>query len=1739
MSMIEVSSRRFTSAAFLALTFGLLLSKVVLLPGCSKDKGSNPPQQECSLTLTSPNGGEVWAVGDSASIAWTSEGSCGDQVRLELLHEGEACLMIVDSLRADGAYLWNAVAACGAESTGYAVRVLDLEGMHSDASDTTFTISPAPEPCGLAITYPDGGESILCGDPVTITWEITGTCTDSVLIELLHEGTACDTLAPSAPNTGSYAWVAAPCDSDTSGYAIRISAIGSEAVDVSGATFVLNPVPPPCQVTVIYPNGGETLQTGDLVAIIWEASEVCGSSVRLDLLFDGALCQTLADSVQNLGALAWTVTQCASQEEAGYTVRVTDRDSGQYDDSDAAFTIIDSSPQCELTVAHPNGGESFLDGDQVEIAWNVSEGCGESVMIELLRASAPCDTIAASVPNSGSYSWSATPCGADSSDYTIRISDLESEVSDQSDESFTIRMPLHCAVTVLAPSGGGTFCEGDTIEISWSVEGDCGDSVRVELLSSGSPCMVIAASWPNSGSYTWIAQECAGEEEGYQVRVTDVSSGNSGQSEDAFSILPGCDLIINNPAGGEAFCVGDTLHIDWTAGFCCGPEVLIELLLDEAVCRTIAPAAANTGTYAWACEQCGADSSGYTIRISDPATAASTESGSFVIRSCECVLAVTYPNGGEALQAGEAIAITWSASADCGGEVAIVLSREGSICDTISAAAANSGSYAWTPAQCDSDSAGYALCITDTESGTLDCSDGSFSIAGELPPCEISVTAPAGGESFCPGEAIEIDWQVLGCCGDSVTVELVRDGSVCATIAPSAQNSGSYGWVVSPCGSYTEEYRIRVTDRDTSSSGESAGWFSIEAACAIAVTNPSGGESFCSGEPLAITWDYSECCGSDVLIELLRNSLPCDTLSQAAVNDGSFEWTAAQCGGHSEGYKIRVTDNASGETDASDVSFAIQPACLPAVTYPDGGESFCEGDAVAIAWDYAECCGAQVTIELLRNGSVCETIASQTANDGSYPWSAGRCGSETEGYAIRVTDLDSGTAGESEATFEIDGPCTLEVTSPPGGALFHVGDPVTITWDPSACCGENVRIELLRAGGSCAVVDPSAANDGFYSWPAAQCGSHIEDYQIRVTDLDSEVQDEGPAFMILPTTTLLVCPDGTGDYETIQNAIDAASNGHTILLCDGTFAGPNNRDLDFGGRSITLRSLSEDATLCIINCGGTASIPHGAFRFHSGETTAASVEGITVTGGYNTEEFGGTIEISNASSPAFVDCIFTGNVADDGGGIGCYEASCPTFTNCQFLDNDGRGGATRCADEGTNPQFASCVFSENRIDGAVCISAHAAPAFDSCEFRDNSAGAVEVWNSTNFRTVFTNCTFESNAAWGGAAVYVVTGYSNLEFIGCSFTANVAGDGMGGAFVGAGGTVVEPLMFDGCDFTGNSAPYGGALSIWGSDREYKAVITDCTFSGNTVGAPGARGRLLPTSFTGRGGAVHSYESLLRIDGCTFSGNQGHNGGALALGDCVPDISMCEFSANLSANGGALYYEATSGSLSDCTFSGNDADSSGGAVHLYASSSPTISGCDFVDNQALYGGALRASQDCDPIFVSCTIAGNEADSDGGGLHCSDSCSPTLTDCLLYGNHAFERGGALSFCLSGIPQVSHCTICGNRADTAGGGISLNVFADIVIDASIISHSEAGEAIYCFSPANDVTLSCSDIYGNAGGDYEGCLSGMLGVDHNISADPVYCDLDNWDLRLDESTPCDDEAECGVMGAEPVGCSK
>src|SRR5262249_42620637 len=67
-------------------------------------------------------------------------------------------------------------------------------------------------------------------------------------------------------------------------------------------------------------------------------------------------------------------------------------------------------------------------------------------------------------------------------------------------------------------------------------------------------------------------------------------------------------------------------------------------------------------------------------------------------------------------------------------------------------------------------------------------------------------------------------------------------------------------------------------------------------------------------------------------------------------------------------------------------------------------------------------------------------------------------------------------------------------------------------------------------------------------------------------------------------------------FKTIQQGLDTAQNGDAVLVADGIYKGAGNKDLDFNGKSVTLRSQGGAAN-CLIDCQATDIDNHRGFYF--------------------------------------------------------------------------------------------------------------------------------------------------------------------------------------------------------------------------------------------------------------------------------------------------------------------------------------------------------------------------------------------------------------------------------------------------------------------------------------------------------------------------------------------------------------
>jgi len=98
------------------------------------------------------------------------------------------------------------------------------------------------------------------------------------------------------------------------------------------------------------------------------------------------------------------------------------------------------------------------------------------------------------------------------------------------------------------------------------------------------------------------------------------------------------------------------------------------------------------------------------------------------------------------------------------------------------------------------------------------------------------------------------------------------------------------------------------------------------------------------------------------------------------------------------------------------------------------------------------------------------------------------------------------------------------------------------------------------------------------------------------------------------------------DQPNLRAAIGAARDDDVVLVADGVYDGPQNRNLDFRGKRIAVRSAGGPGR-CVIDCGGHQR----AFDFHHGETTDSVLEGFTIRNG--SAHNGGAILLRHESGP--------------------------------------------------------------------------------------------------------------------------------------------------------------------------------------------------------------------------------------------------------------------------------------------------------------------------------------------------------------------------------------------------------------------------------------------------------------------------------------------------------------------------
>ena len=250
---------------------------------------------------------------------------------------------------------------------------------------------------------------------------------------------------------------------------------------------------------------------------------------------------------------------------------------------------------------------------------------------------------------------------------------------------------------------------------------------------------------------------------------------------------------------------------------------------------------------------------------------------------------------------------------------------------------------------------------------------------------------------------------------------------------------------------------------------------------------------------------------------------------------------------------------------------------------------------------------------------------------------------------------------------------------------------------------------------------------------------------------------------VIANTAIINIPS---DQLTIQNGINAATEGDTVLLQPGIYY----EHINLNGKKIVLGSL-------FVTTGDTSYISQTIIdgyqsglvvTIQSGEDSTTLLIGFTVSNGrdggiycsQSNPVFKNLKIIDNSSGGIrFIDCAkpilenikIINNSADNGGGIYCSSSS-PSFKNVEISGNSANSGAGIYCSQ-SNPSFEIVKILSNSASGGGggIYSVNSSPTLCNVIISGNSAGTGGGIYFSNSNAIIINASINSNYSSNSAA----------------------------------------------------------------------------------------------------------------------------------------------------------------------------------------------------------------------------------------------------------------------------------------------------------------------------------------------------------------------------------------------------
>jgi len=451
------------------------------------------------------------------------------------------------------------------------------------------------------------------------------------------------------------------------------------------------------------------------------------------------------------------------------------------------------------------------------------------------------------------------------------------------------------------------------------------------------------------------------------------------------------------------------------------------------------------------------------------------------------------------------------------------------------------------------------------------------------------------------------------------------------------------------------------------------------------------------------------------------------------------------------------------------------------------------------------------------------------------------------------------------------------------------------------------------------------------------------------------------------TFTDLVTSSGTG--AGILVTFNSLAKTPSMGVSDSTFSACKATSMEGGAlyMSYAVNALTLTITNCefkdnySVNSGSSLNIQSSVLF-----ASASTIKNCRFHG--NTDDAGGTVEITLSSSISFQGCSFYSHINVK-----------QVLTTYLFTDKSGL-------------KVSNSQFYGNTVDTIFLftgITRKATVEFDSVTVEKNKVATSLQFLSGKF-TVSKSIFSENTGAL--SLIATTTIMTDTKFL-----KNINSQPAGAVSLQEAST----FQCTRCEFSNNQALNGGALRI---DGKSMIDIADSTFSGNSA--------------TESGGVIYAINSRVdsKITSSTIKENTASGNGILQLIESKILLSKVTFTANKSTSGSpGIVTQSSVLNLADCEFSAQEAKF-GVFFILTANSSGIFTNTKFSSGKAAYGGGVGEITNSSFTISKCSFSSINSGS-GSALASTDStvqlenCSASSLVTSGRGSFLSSKGGSLT--------------------------------------------------------------------------------------------------------------------------------